>query len=73
MSKEIMLECLRDAKWVFTQYDRAMNDIKAKGAYSRSSLAIIAVALYEERMLQVPRDQNNATLPTEDASWLRGL
>ena len=69
MSKEIMLECLKDAKWVFTQYDRAMNDIKAKGAYSRSSLAITAVALYEERMLQ----ENNATLPTEDASWLRSL
>jgi len=67
MSKEIMLECLKDAKWVYTQYDRAMNTIKASGAYARPGLAIIAVALYGERMLQ----ENNANL--EDTAFPRNL
>ena len=67
MSKEIMLECLKDAKWVYTQYDRAMNTIKAPGAYARPGLAIIAAALYGERMLQ----ENNAHL--EDISFLRSF
>jgi hypothetical protein len=71
MSKEIMLECLKEAKWVYSQYDKEQNLSKAPGAYARPSLAIIAVALYEERMLKANNDILD--LYDEDASWLRHL
>ena len=68
MSKEIMLECFWDAIWVYEQAERTITT-KGRRWSDRTALAAMAVALYQERMLQ----ENNALLDAEDASWLRRL
>jgi len=68
MSKEIMLECFWDAVWVYDQAERNSTS-RGRRWSSKTALAAIAVALYQERMLLI----NNAELEMEDASWLRGL
>ena len=68
MSKEIMLECFWDAIWVYEQAERTITT-KGRRWSDRTALAAMAVALYQERMLQI----NNTEIELEDTSWLRSL
>jgi len=59
MTKEIMLQCLRDARWVYVEYDREAIEAaeafyeKSKGAYARPGLTQIAAALYQAKMTRL--------------------
>jgi hypothetical protein len=62
-----MLQCLRDARWVYVEYDREMNAVNGKGAYAWHGLAQVATALYQVKMTRLEneiylREVNDALL-----------
>ena len=68
MTKEIMLECLREASWVYTQYDIELAEKHAKSVFARTGIAAVASALYavrmeqEQRLVALSLEQNNHML-----------
>jgi len=75
MTKEIMLECLQEAKWVYTQYDIEQNAKRGKSGYSRTGIATIASALYavrmeqEQRLAELSLEQNSHMQEMRGARW----
>jgi len=70
MTKEIMLECLQEAKWVYTQYDIEQNAKRGKSGYSRTGIATIASALYAVRMEQ---QQNEPEMSLEQNNHMQEM
>jgi hypothetical protein len=65
-----MLECLREAKWVYTQYDIEQNSKRGKSGYSRTGIATVASALYAVRMEQ---EQNESELSFAQNSHMQEM
>ena len=72
MTKEIMLECLQEASWVYTQYniELAAKHTKSVFAARRTGIATIASALYAVRMEQ---EQHLAELSLEQNSHMQEM
>ena len=75
MTKEIMLECLQEAKWVYTQYDIELAEKHAKSVFARTGIAAVASALYavrmeqEQRLAELSLEQNSHMQEMRGARW----
>ena len=70
MTKEIMLECLREASWVYTQYDIELDAKHARSVFARTGIAAVASALYAVRMEQ---QQNEPEMSLEQNNHMQEM